>query len=95
MKISFVFAIAILFLSSCYKDNLSPIVQIPLSNADMESGTTQPTGWFYGHTAPEIQMTWATNESSSPSHSLEMSRNAITDATSFAAWAQIYQRQMQ
>ena len=57
----------------------------------MESGTTQPLSWFYGHTAPEIPMTWATAVSSSPTHSLQMSRTTITDVSSFAAWGQTFQ----
>jgi len=93
MKTFFSLAIAILLIS-CSKNNVSPIVQIPLGNTDMESGSTQPSNWFYGFTAKDIAMTWSTDASSSPSHSLEMSRSTVTDQTSYAAWGQNYQGAM-
>ena len=82
--------VGILLFSSCSKNNPSPFIQVPLVNTDMESGSTQPASWYFGHTAVDIAMTWATDAASSPSHSLEMSRSVVTDATSFAAWGQNY-----
>jgi hypothetical protein len=76
--------------TSCSKSDVQP-TQL-LVNGNMEDGTTVANNWYnsydLGGSITDFSRVWSTQEFSSGSHSLSISRTATPNSTDFVAWAQ-------
>jgi hypothetical protein len=80
------FLIGILMLSlGCGKDDDATPQEL-LLNLDLESGGTQPSGWWIG-VEGDYTLTWTAEESNSPSKSLKIAADQPV-LTSLAFWGQ-------
>lgn len=87
-------AVLIVLSTGCSDDDngVAPPTEVQiLQNTDVESGDDLPTGWWPAGAdtvAGGFRTTWSTEDAVSPTHSLKISQEVVSNPDAFAFWAQ-------